>query len=489
MNATTLLLLAPLAVGHPPANCAPCAAGPAFPAMVTYPPFPQPCPPIGPPAPVLAAKVVVPPGVTVGVGGKTYPAGTQFGFRPGYRYRITLSRPGLTLYPQIEILGSIVPRNGLNYLDFPATFAFSEQELRHVAAGALLTKVVYLEDPTKAVPVASTPDRPIEIAEPSAEEAWKVASENGRIVAVIKLGDRVPDAAELAGIANTILHPGDKALGPAAAPALFTWNGVPLFDPVIGPKPPIEECLTDGGDKKTVLGIGPDGKAHGLDPTDVSAEYTQGTKRKVTTSNEVCICSPRFVARTAEATSSGMRAARRLGTEFAVVVHATYGQETQAQAVLARDRTAEIDARVRPSLALTVDRLAAFVRGSRPIAVAATKGTLVVVAAKEADEITSYPDQLVVTKSVEPKSAVQIGGVVTVTIRFVNRTKDPIQDLVISDSLSGRLEYVSGSAKSDRPTNVTTAPNEAGSVAIRFEVPGVLQPGQGGVVTFQVKVR
>jgi uncharacterized repeat protein (TIGR01451 family) len=157
--------------------------------------------------------------------------------------------------------------------------------------------------------------------------------------------------------------------------------------------------------------------------------------------------------------------------------------------VLVRDRSAEIDLRTRPSLALTVDRLAAFVRATRPIAVAATKGTLVVAAAKEAEEITSYPDQLVVTKSVEPKSAVPVGGVVTVTIRFVNRTKDPIHDLVISDSLSGRLEYISGSAKADRPTNVTTAPNEAGSVAIRFEVPGVLQPGQGGVVTFQVKMR
>ncbi len=123
------------------------------------------------------------------------------------------------------------------------------------------------------------------------------------------------------------------------------------------------------------------------------------------------------------------------------------------------------------------------------MAVAATNGTLIVVSAIEPDEITSYPDQLVVTKSVEPKGAVKVGDVVTFTIKFDNRTKNPLKDLVLSDSLSGRLEYVTGSAKADRPTNVTTAPNEVGSVVIRFEVPGVIQPGQGGVVTFQAKVR
>ncbi len=331
MNATAILLLAPLAVGNPPANCAVCNTGP-YPAMTQPYPFPQPCPPIGPPAPVLAAKVIVPPGVVVGISNsaKGYSSGTQFGFRPGYRYRLTISnipgRPGVTLYPEIDILGSIVPRNGLNYLEFPATFAFSEQELRKVAAGSLLTKVVYLEDPTKAVPTASTVDQPIEITEPSAEEAWKAATDNGRVVAVIKLGDRVPDANELAGVGNTVLFPGDRNLGAAAGPACFNWSGVQLFDPVLGPKPPTEECLTDGGDKKAILGIGPNGKVAGLDATDVSVEYTQGNKRKVTTSNEICICSPRFVARIAEVVPGGITAARRLGTEFTSVGQNTYAQ-------------------------------------------------------------------------------------------------------------------------------------------------------------------
>ena len=69
MNATALLLLAPLAVGHPPTNCAPCAAGPAFPAMDAPPAGMMP-PVMAPgtpgllpkqPAPVPAPTAPVPP--------------------------------------------------------------------------------------------------------------------------------------------------------------------------------------------------------------------------------------------------------------------------------------------------------------------------------------------------------------------------------------------------------------------------------------------
>jgi hypothetical protein len=64
-----------------------------------------------------------------------------------------------------------------------------------------------------------------------------------------------------------------------------------------------------------------------------------------------------------------------------------------------------------------------------------------------------------------------------------------VSELVLSDSLSGRLEYVAGSAQSDRPANVTTEPNEAGSVVVRFEIPGPVPPGQTGTVKFQARVR
>jgi hypothetical protein len=55
--------------------------------------------------------------------------------------------------------------------------------------------------------------------------------------------------------------------------------------------------------------------------------------------------------------------------------------------------------------------------------------------------------------------------------------------------LSARLEYVPGSAQSDRPSNFTTVENEVGSVIVRWELPGTLLPGQSGVVKFKAKVR
>jgi hypothetical protein len=61
--------------------------------------------------------------------------------------------------------------------------------------------------------------------------------------------------------------------------------------------------------------------------------------------------------------------------------------------------------------------------------------------------------------------------------------------VVVNDSLTGRLEYVPGSAKSERDATFTTQENEAGSVILRWETSGNLLPGQTAIVTFQAKIR
>ena len=45
-------------------------------------------------------------------------------------------------------------------------------------------------------------------------------------------------------------------------------------------------------------------------------------------------------------------------------------------------------------------------------------------------------------------------------------------DVAVTDSLSPRLEYVAGSAQSDRTAVFTTQDNGAGSVILRWEVSG-----------------
>ncbi len=61
--------------------------------------------------------------------------------------------------------------------------------------------------------------------------------------------------------------------------------------------------------------------------------------------------------------------------------------------------------------------------------------------------------------------------------------------MAVSDSLSGRLEYVPGSAQADRDAVFTTEQNEAGSMILRWEISGRLAPDESGVLRFQAKVR
>ena len=78
---------------------------------------------------------------------------------------------------------------------------------------------------------------------------------------------------------------------------------------------------------------------------------------------------------------------------------------------------------------------------------------------------------------------------VTFYLKYTNHGGKPISDVALSDSLTGRLEYVPGSARSDRNAVFTTQENEAGSVILRWEVTGKLLPGQSGIVSFQAKMR
>jgi uncharacterized repeat protein (TIGR01451 family) len=109
---------------------------------------------------------------------------------------------------------------------------------------------------------------------------------------------------------------------------------------------------------------------------------------------------------------------------------------------------------------------------------------------QEPDEITAYPfcEPISLFKWAEPKEA-QVGDVVTFYLRYHNHTKQPVESLVVSDSLTGRLEYIPGSARSDREATLTIQPNEAGSVILRWEVSGKLPAGESGVVAFQTRVR
>src|SRR5262249_13364952 len=95
---------------------------------------------------------------------------------------------------------------------------------------------------------------------------------------------------------------------------------------------------------------------------------------------------------------------------------------------------------------------------------------------------------LVLCKTVDKHSA-QIGDIVTFTLKYTNTGGPPITERARSDSLTGRLEYVPGSAKSDREALFTMQENEAGSLILRWQIGGSLPAGQSGIVTFQARIR
>ena len=79
---------------------------------------------------------------------------------------------------------------------------------------------------------------------------------------------------------------------------------------------------------------------------------------------------------------------------------------------------------------------------------------------------------------------------VTVTLKFSNPTTETMTDvIVIADSLTARLEYVDGTAKSSRAATFTAKNNEAGSVVLRWVIDGKLAPGESGIITFKARIK
>ena len=459
-------------------------------------------PVILPIAPLLAAKVVAPEGVRITAlpgtqGAKVIDAPATFGFRPGYIYRLELAnlpyRPGQSLYPEIEVRGSLVLKPGMKYMDYPVPLTFSAEDIEKAVSGATITKVIYLEDPEKAIPAEARADAPIEMTSTSEAEAVKAAIDNGRLVAIVRFGDRVPTPAELQAraIPGTVLLPGEKVLKSPALPPVIPWFTVPLYDPRLGGREAVEECTLDGGDRGMRLGIGPHGNLGGLDPTDVGVEFTMGGKRQVLSSNVVCICVPRYVVQRVDLVPNGLRYAEGPRWEHHYTGQAEFRTRNGPRAEIGREKPVGAIAPIKPMAYVEAEGTTLFVSSSRPNIIGQVEGVLIEGSLVEPEQITAYPNvcPLSVTKSVDPIENVKQGDVVWITLRYVNTGNRPITDIVLSDSLSGRLAYVPGSALSDRAANFTTSDNEAGSVVVRWEFPIKLMPGQRGVVKFQARVR
>ncbi|HEY1861480.1 MAG TPA: hypothetical protein VGG61_14055, partial [Gemmataceae bacterium] len=257
-------------------------------------------------APLLFVRFVGPKGMRVtfyqgGAAVRGFEVPVTVGLRPGYFYRVKMTGwgadPKTALYPTFEVRGSLALTKHLEAADYPAPAIFDAESLEHALSGTLVTKIVYVEHPDYAVPVATKSEEPLESAASPDRDPLSEARLMGRPVMIVRFGGKQISDEELAeqAIPNTVLFPGEKRLSPPNVAPFLPYAGVPVYDPILGPKCPEEECLHDGGDAGPKAGFDAEGKLAGVDPADSVAEYSDSKGwRRIAVSNRVCICVPRY---------------------------------------------------------------------------------------------------------------------------------------------------------------------------------------------------
>lgn len=353
-------------------------------------------------------------------------------------------------------------------------------------------------------------------------------------------------------VPGTILLPGEQTLAWPKAPPILPYACFPLYDPRIGPRPAEEEFVCDGGDRGLKAGIGPDGRAANVGPEDTVAEWVDDQGRKhLTCSNRVCLLAPRFailrselpLARYDSSTSPGATRLVEIGSQMRLSTPSITTQQTETLSGLrGRERPSGTESREGLNQILRLEVIRAEDMMAGPIAALGTQeirklseaqrtelrrqlefthaigrftglagveqvehtevagrvvgGPEVVKGRVETRDLTvccedtpTLPDKPLVLVKCADRHEAQVGDVVEFTLRYSNQGGKPFTDLAVTDSLTTRLEYVPGTAKSDRDAVFTMQANEAGSLLLRWEITGVLQPGTGGIIKFKARVR
>jgi uncharacterized repeat protein (TIGR01451 family) len=488
---------------------------------------------------------------------RDYAAPVAVGLRPGYVYRVRIQGmadyPDVALYPTLEVRGTLELPPKYNAAEYPAPVTLTDSDIRQALAGSLITKVIYLEHPERATPIATKPGQALESDLPAGRDLLDEARTLGRPVAILRLGERTYREEELAAESTpgTILLPGDRSLPAAAKAPWVPWACIRVYDPILGRRFPEEECLHDGGDVGLPAGIDRNGKLGGLDPSDSIAEYTDSAgRRRVVKSNRVCICVPRYAVLRSEAPPAGastvyapigaeaVRARAQvsirvpsLQTEQTTPLLALHGRlrasgtqnreglvvlnrvevlraevvEMGVGAFLGTNRLVTLTELQRAELARCLKIVQQFGRAAGPEALSGSKGTAVVgriegvnviatVAETRDLTVACYeephpPEKPLVLYKWASAQAAQVGDIITFYLKYSNHGGQPITDVAVNDSLTGRLEYIPGTARADRDAVFTTQENEAGSLILRWEIGGTLLPGTSGVVSFQARVR
>ncbi|QDT64060.1 DUF11 domain-containing protein [Calycomorphotria hydatis] len=299
-----------------------------------------------------------------------------------------------------------------------------------------------------------------------------------------------------------------------------------------------DEYLCDGGDREHPVHYDGDFR-YGLETEDTVMEYVDSRGRsKVMASNKVCIYAPRFgEVRTISGAVGGTGINHVAAADEYSGLSALRAQD-RIDTKIQRDRLADVRLRERPGgiesqagilgldqadvlvehlklinvyqdlnffvtgifdqkqqAILTEGMNAALIwsRDQNPVMTATTDGVGEVHTWFREMEIVGVqdnagPGQLRIVKLADKKVAKR-GDIIEFTIRFDNIGGKPLTNLQLIDNLTPRLEYIEGSADSDRKGQLTITPNEEGSVILTFNFEEPLAAKSGGVVTFKTRVK
>jgi uncharacterized repeat protein (TIGR01451 family) len=293
-------------------------------------------------------EIKTPEGVRVALAeegrfGEPQNAPFRVGFLIGQVYRLRLMnlplQPGVEVFPTIEVIDRIYAPRGQE-LRFPLIIEIGPDDLQAALSGKFVTRVVYLEDPDKALPVQEAGKEQDWFDVAPGTDPLAVADALGRPVAIVRMGARVPERADAIDMAflygcppwikfaprhaSPVEKPprtgkpgasdttprdssGPQVPLPGANPEVspgvqgeialpYAASG-PWAPPGISQPWPKDEYLADGGDRGIPVGVGRNGQVRGLDVQDTIAHYdTLDGRTLVQPTNRVWLYSPRFRA-------------------------------------------------------------------------------------------------------------------------------------------------------------------------------------------------
>lgn len=119
-------------------------------------------------------------------------AGMQVG--PVYRLKVADIPHGVggVVYPTVELIDRLYPPPG-QALRFPIPIELTQEELELALRGAFVTRVIYVEDPNLAAPVArKAGDEQPWFEAPAGQDPLVIADGLGRPIAILRIGGRTP---------------------------------------------------------------------------------------------------------------------------------------------------------------------------------------------------------------------------------------------------------------------------------------------------------